>query len=81
MLSEPSFSKVLLLQTVGSGRINEHQPTMHYVKKAQIAAHFGISSRKVNNLMKEGLPYIKIGRSVRFSIEDCNDWMLKINGR
>ena len=38
-----------------------------------IAQHLGISIRQVSNLQRRRvLPYIKIGRIVRFCIEDCD---------
>ena len=37
-----------------------------------IASHFGISERSVSNLMRRRLlPYVKLGRIVRFDLAAC----------
>ena len=39
--------------------------------KQEIAKHFGITERTVENWMKSGyVPFLRIGRSVRFSLKD-----------
>lgn len=42
--------------------------------KAQIAARYQISTRSVTNLMRRRiLPYVKIGRVLRFNPSECDN--------
>ena len=42
-----------------------------YLNKSQVAKHLGVTVRTVNSFMKRGLlVYYKIGRTVRFKLED-----------
>lgn len=42
--------------------------------KAGIAAHFGVSVRHVTNLQRRRvLPYVKLGRNVRFDVRACEE--------
>ncbi len=46
--------------------------------KKSLAKQWGISVRYVDKLMAiEGLPYFKIGKSVRFQLEAVSTWLLK----
>ena len=52
--------------------------------KEEIAGHYSIGLRTVNAWMKKRiLPYLKIGRVVRFSLADCDAALskFKIGGR
>lgn len=47
-----------------------------YLDKKGIAEKFGISVSSVNNYMRQGMPYYKIGsKLVRFSSEDVEKWL------
>jgi len=56
-----------------------------WVGKKELAEHFRISVRTTNNWMKGGLlPYIRIGRSVRFKLSEADETMnrhVKVRGR
>jgi excisionase family DNA binding protein len=46
------------------------------VTKLQVATHFNVSPRTVTNLMRQqSLPYVKIGRLVRFDLHACDERM------
>lgn len=45
--------------------------------KKELAAHFKISIPTIDRLMTQGLPYTKIGRSVRFNLEEVTQWLEK----
>lgn len=48
---------------------------MTYARKKEIAAHYRTSTRTIENWMKNlGMPYRRIGRQVRFHIEECDEW-------
>ena len=48
---------------------------MSYARKKEIAARYRISTRSIETWMKDlGMPYRKIGRQVRFQIEECDEW-------
>lgn len=52
-----------------------------FLKKKEVAERFGISVSSVNNYMRQGMPYYKIGiKLVRFDLEDVEKW-LKENGK
>ena len=48
-----------------------------YIDKKQIAERFGISVSTVNNYMREGMPFYKIGagKLVRFNAEEVEKWI------
>lgn len=44
--------------------------------KKSVAAMISMSTRSVDNLMREGLPHLKIGpRRCRFDLQECADWL------
>jgi hypothetical protein len=48
------------------------QTNSGWTNKYGIAAHFGCSVRHIGNLTKtRRLPYVKLGRIVRFNVTDC----------
>jgi excisionase family DNA binding protein len=67
------------------------QPNVHpiaierWVGKKEMAEHFKISVRTTDNWMKRGLlPYIRIGKNVRFKLSDVEESLIrcfKIHGR
>jgi excisionase family DNA binding protein len=49
-----------------------------WVTKRQLAEHLAVSESFINKQMKQGgLPYIALGRSVRFSIQEVVAWLQK----
>ena len=48
-----------------------------YLDKQQVAEKFGISVSTVNNYMKDGMPFFKIGagKLVRFSSDEVEKWI------
>lgn len=48
-----------------------------YLDKKQVAERFGISVSTVNNYMREGMPFYKIGagKLVRFVSEEVEKWI------
>ncbi|MEI7821772.1 MAG: helix-turn-helix domain-containing protein [Verrucomicrobiota bacterium] len=48
---------------------------MSFARKSEIAQRYRTSTRSVEQWMKNrGMPYRKIGRQVRFEIEECDRW-------
>ena len=48
------------------------------VDRKGLAERIGLSPSYISYLMKhEGLPYFKIGRSVRFQMEEVSSWLQK----
>ncbi len=47
----------------------------NWIMKKDLAAHIGMSVSFVNKYMKEGLPFRRRGRSVRFRVLDVEDWL------
>ena len=47
-----------------------------FLKKKEVADRYGISVSSVNNYMRNGMPYYKIGsKLVRFDSEDVEKWL------
>jgi phage terminase Nu1 subunit (DNA packaging protein) len=47
-----------------------------FLKKKEVAERFGISISSVNNYMRQGMPYYKIGsKLVRLDIKDVEKWL------
>ena len=47
-----------------------------FLKKKEVAERFGVSVSSVNNYMRQGMPYYKIGsKLVRFNPEDVEKWL------
>lgn len=54
----------------------ESIPLRSYLSKKQLADHFNLSERKVNDLLKQGLPHLRIGNKIlRFKRIDCEEWL------
>jgi hypothetical protein len=47
------------------------------LRKGGIANRYHVSRRSIDNWMRQGLPYIKIGKSVRFKVSLCDEWLEK----
>lgn len=48
--------------------------------KKELAKNLKISLRTVDRLMTSGIPYIKIGKSVRFDFEAVMEWFKSKSG-
>ena len=47
-----------------------------FLKKKEVAERYGMSVSSVNNYMRQGMPYYKIGsKLVRFNPEDVEKWL------
>ena len=47
-----------------------------FLKKKEVAERFGISFSSVNNYMRQGMPYYRIGsKLVRFDPEEVEKWL------
>ena len=47
-----------------------------FLKKKEVAERYGISVSSVNNYMRQGMPYYKIGsKLVRVNPEDVEKWL------
>ena len=47
-----------------------------YLTKQQLAEHLQVSQAYINILMKrEGLPHLKLGRAVRFRLNEVASWL------
>lgn len=45
------------------------------ITKKELAEHYNVSIATIDRLMKEGLPYTKIGKNVRFDLEKVKKWL------
>jgi excisionase family DNA binding protein len=54
--------------------INTLTPAEGWVGKKEAAKHFNVSQRTLHNWMKKGvIPYVRIGRNVRFKLSDADE--------
>lgn len=46
-----------------------------YVDKKALAKHLGVSISKIDRMITDGMPKLKVGYSVRFNPEDVVRWI------
>ena len=56
--------------------INEN--TNHFLNKKQTCEYLNITNNTLDKWIKQGLPCIKIGKTVRFSKSEINRWLQKL---
>lgn len=49
-----------------------------FLNKRQACDYLGISNNTLDLWISMGLPYIKIGKSIRFNKESVNHWMARL---
>ena len=50
-----------------------------FLTKPEVAVRYGVSTRTVDNWMKEGVvPHFKVGKLVRFRANECDDALGKL---
>jgi hypothetical protein len=49
-----------------------------FLNKKQTCDYLGISNNTLDLWISMGLPYIKIGKSIRFNKESVNHWMARL---
>ncbi|MCK4025614.1 helix-turn-helix domain-containing protein [Streptococcus iners] len=50
-----------------------------YLNKKQACEYLGISNNTLDSWIKQGLPSIKIGKTVRFNKQAIDSWLLSQN--
>ena len=50
-----------------------------FLNKQQACNYLSISNNTLDSWIKQGLPYIKIGKSIRFNKEAINSWLYSQN--
>jgi len=72
------FSPLKIAQNPMQTEINNKPAPVEWVNKSDIARHFKCSVRHVNELMNRRiLPFLKIGRFVRFDLAACDEAVKK----
>lgn len=49
-----------------------------FLNKKQTCLYLGVSNNTLDLWIEMGLPYIRIGKSIRFSKESINQWMTRL---
>jgi len=67
------FFKVPSLLAGTKRKLENESSERHWKTKRQIAVHCRISERTITNLMRKRiLPFVKLGRLVRFDLDECD---------
>lgn len=48
---------------------------VRFLKESEVRERLGVSRGTINNWKKRGLPHLKMGRCVRFNIEQVLAWI------
>jgi excisionase family DNA binding protein len=73
---EPESAKLQHGDALGRLEFRGPPPPPEYESKQQLASRLGVSTRTIDNLMVQGLPYLKLtGKLVRFPRPAVNDWL------
>jgi hypothetical protein len=61
-------------------RIAERAATLattrhRFLSKPALAAHYGVSERTIRTWRERGLPGIRVGREVMYSLDACDRWI------
>ncbi|MFH6637008.1 helix-turn-helix domain-containing protein [Streptococcus suis] len=60
-------------------QINNRYIENSYMNKKQACEYLGISNNTLDSWIKQGLPSIKIGKTVRFNKQAIDAWLLSQN--
>jgi hypothetical protein len=72
-LPSPGTPAARLDPQTGDMRSVANKPGIEWLTKREVAVHFKCSVRHINSLMKRRvLPYVKMGRFVRFDVAACD---------
>lgn len=50
-----------------------------YITTEELSQRLQVTRQTLNNWRKQGLPFIKIGRAVRFDMDEVNKWIEEQN--
>ena len=71
----------LLLSDIVKKELNKfldtNESTHHFLNKKQTSEYLNISNNTLDSWIKQGLPCIKVGKTVRFSKTEINRWLQK----
>lgn len=54
-----------------------YQVQQEYINKKTTCEYLGITNNTLDKWMEDGLPYNRIGGTIRFCRHDLDDWMMK----
>ncbi|HTI70870.1 MAG TPA: helix-turn-helix domain-containing protein [Candidatus Limnocylindria bacterium] len=64
------------MNTLESSPIGDQSTLQRYINRRAVARMLGVSTRTVDNLVRQGCPHIKLGyRSVRFEPDQVATWL------
>lgn len=56
-------------------RLNNNNLDSPFLNKQQACHYLGISNNTLDSWIKQGLPYIRVGKTVRFDKTEINRWL------
>lgn len=80
ILSEEQTSQIQqllsnLIQEEIQNRLNRANLSSPYLNKKQACNYLGISNNTLDSWIKQGLPTIKIGKTIRFHANELDNWL------
>ena len=60
-------------------RLNNNNLNSPFLNKQQACQYLGISNNTLDSWIKQGLPTIKIGKTIRFNKDAINSWLYSQN--
>jgi len=58
-------------------RLNNSNLESPFLNKQQACHYLGISNNTLDSWIKKGLPYIRVGKTIRFDRAEINRWLQK----
>ena len=56
-------------------RLNNSNLDSPFLSKQQTCHYLGISNKTLDSWIKKGLPYIRVGKTIRFDKAEINRWL------
>lgn len=56
-------------------RLNNSNLDSPFLNKQQACHYLGISNNTLDSWIKQGLPYIRVGKTIRFDKAEINRWL------
>lgn len=78
ILTTPEQLQAIVAEAVAAA-LGEQAPagTRRLLDRHQLGAAFSCSASKVDDLRRSGMPFLRVGESPRYDIDECIAWLSK----